>query len=87
MATKEKKQKVGILGTIERVGNALPHPFILFLIITAVLVAAAAILAAMGVSVTNPTTGEVVAVTSLLNKDGLAWFMTKMEATSQALQL
>ena len=78
MATKEKKQKVGILGTIERVGNALPHPFILFLIITAVLVAAAAILAAMGVSVTNPTTGEVVAVTSLLNKDGLAWFMTKM---------
>ena len=25
-------KKSGILGTIERVGNALPHPFILFLI-------------------------------------------------------
>ena len=59
MATKEKKQKVGILGTIERVGNALPHPFILFLIITGILVAAAAILAAIGVEVTNPTSGEV----------------------------
>lgn len=78
MSGKDKKQKVGILGTIERVGNALPHPFILFLIITVILVVAAAILAAFGVSVTNPTTGEVVVVNSLLNKDGLAWIMTKM---------
>lgn len=78
MSGKEKKQKVGILGTIERVGNALPHPFILFLIITGVLVAVAAILAAAGVSVTNPTSGEVVAVKSLLNKEGFEWFMTKM---------
>ena len=78
MSGKEKKQKVGILGTIERVGNALPHPFILFLIITGVLVVLAAILAAFGVSVTNPTTEEVVAVQSLLNKDGLSWFMTSM---------
>lgn len=78
MSGKEKKQKVGILGTIERVGNALPHPFILFLIITGVLVAVAAILAAVGVSVTNPTSGEVVVVKSLLNKEGFEWFMTKM---------
>ena len=28
----------GILGFIERVGNALPHPFILFLYITAALI-------------------------------------------------
>ncbi|MBE5868187.1 MAG: AbgT family transporter [Lachnospiraceae bacterium] len=78
MAGKEKKQKVGILGTIERVGNALPHPFILFLIITGVLIVVAAILAAIGVEVTNPTTGEVVAVKSLLNKEGFEWLMTKM---------
>lgn len=78
MSSKEKKQRVGILGTIERVGNALPHPFILFLIISAALVLIAAILAAAGVSVTNPTTDEVVAVKSLLNKDGLSWFMTSM---------
>lgn len=78
MSGKEKKQKVGILGTIERVGNALPHPFILFLIIAGIIVVIAAILAAMGVSVVNPTTGEEVVVNSLLNKDGLAWFMTNM---------
>jgi len=74
----ETKKKSGILGTIERVGNALPHPFILFLIISGVIIVIASILAAMGVSVVNPTTGEEVFVNSLLNKDGLAWFMTNM---------
>lgn len=74
----EKKQKAGILGTIERVGNALPHPFILFLIISGILVVVAAILSATGVSVVNPTTGEEVFVNSLLNKDGFSWFMTSM---------
>lgn len=78
MSGKEKKQKLGILGTIERVGNALPHPFILFLIITGILVVAAAILEAVGVSVINPTSGEAVAVKSLLNKEGFTWFMTSM---------
>lgn len=78
MSGNEKKQKVGILGTIERVGNALPHPFILFLIITAILVGLAAVLAALGVTVTNPTTGEEVVVKSLLNIEGLSWIMTKM---------
>jgi len=74
----ETKKKSGILGTIERVGNALPHPFILFLIISGILVAVAAILSGMGVSVINPTTGEEVFVNSLLNKDGFSWFMTSM---------
>ena len=74
----EKKQKIGFLGTIERVGNALPHPFILFLIITGLLVVLAAVLAACGIQVTKPTTDEVVAVKSLLNKDGFAWIMTNM---------
>lgn len=78
MSGKDKTKKAGLLGTIERVGNALPHPFILFLIITAGLVVLSAILAALGVQVTNPTTEEVVAVQSLLTKDGLTWFMTKM---------
>ena len=78
MSEQNKKQKVGILGTIERVGNALPHPFILFLIITAILVGLAAVLAAFGVTVTNPTTGEAVVVKSLLNVEGLSWIMTSM---------
>jgi len=78
MSSKETKKKAGLLGTIERVGNALPHPFILFLIISAGIIVLAAVLAAAGVSVVNPTTGEEVVVVSLLNKDGLTWFMTNM---------
>ena len=41
----------GFLGTIERIGNALPHPFILFLYITGALMVLSAVLAGMGVQV------------------------------------
>ena len=70
-----EKKSGGILGTIERVGNALPHPFILFLYLIVILVLLAAVLSAMGVSATNPTTGKVVAVKSLLTRDGMVWIL------------
>ena len=74
---KEKKSG-GILGTIERVGNALPHPFILFLYLVVGLIAIAAVLAAMGVSAVNPTTGEEVFVKSLLTRDGMVWILKSL---------
>ena len=74
---KEKKSG-GILGTIERVGNALPHPFILFLHLVVGLIAIAAVLAAMGVSAVNPTTGEEVFVKSLLTRDGMVWILKSL---------
>ncbi len=70
-----EKKTGGILGTIERVGNALPHPFILFLYLVVALIILAAVLAALGVSAVNPTTGEVVAVQSLLTRDGMVWIL------------
>lgn len=70
-----EKKSGGILGTIERVGNALPHPFILFLYLVVILIALAAILAAVGVSAVNPTTGEEVEVKSLLTRDGMVWIL------------
>jgi len=71
----ETKKRGGILGTIERVGNALPHPFILFLIITCVLVVVAGILDAMGVKVLDTTVQEeaYVEIQGLFNKEGLEW--------------
>ena len=68
----------GILGTIERVGNALPHPFILFLYITAGLIILSTALAAIGVEVANPTTGEIVAVKSLISRDGMNWILKSL---------
>lgn len=70
-----EKKSGGILGTIERVGNALPHPFILFLYLVVALIVLSTILAAVGVSAVNPTTGEEVAVQSLLTRDGMVWIL------------
>lgn len=68
----------GILGFIERVGNALPHPFILFLYITAALIVISTLLSIMGVQVTNPTTNELVGVKSLLSREGLVWISSTL---------
>ncbi|MGD7006396.1 AbgT family transporter [Kocuria palustris] len=51
-----------ILGVIERIGNALPHPFWLFWILAAILAVISAIMSASGVSVISPSDGEEVVV-------------------------
>lgn len=58
------------LGALERAGNRLPHPFWLFWIFVALLSVASAVLAGAGVSVTLPSTGDSVAVKSLLSLQG-----------------
>lgn len=74
---KERKTG-GILGAIERLGNMLPHPFILFLYIIVILAAVSAVLAAIGVSAVNPTTGELVEVQNIISRDGLVWIVENM---------
>jgi aminobenzoyl-glutamate transport protein len=60
------------MAVVERVGNALPHPFWLFWILSAILAVVSAILAAADVTVVSPSDGERVAVQSLLSGDGVA---------------
>lgn len=62
---------VRALGGLERVGNKLPHPFWLFVILGLVILVLSAILDAAGVSAVSPADGEEIAVTSLLDKAGL----------------
>ena len=53
--TKEKAKKgfiVRALDTVERVGNGLPNPATIFLILTGIVIVLSAICAALGVSVT-----------------------------------
>lgn len=66
------------MGVIERVGNALPHPFWLFWILAAILAVISAICAAAGVSVISPSDGEEVVVQNLLSGDGLAMAVSTM---------
>jgi len=67
------------LDVVERVGNKVPHPVLLFVGLTAAVVVVSALLAAMGVSVTQEridgATGQIVTTTiearSLLSVDGI----------------
>lgn len=67
------------LNGVERVGNMVPHPVVIFLILIAIVIVLSALLGAMGVRVTvdqiNPATQEIEPVTtelrSLLNADGI----------------
>ncbi len=69
---------VRAMAVVERVGNALPHPFWLFWILAAILGAASAVMAGLGVSVVSPSDGETVVVRNLLSGEGLAMAVSTM---------
>ena len=60
-----------VLNWIEWLGNKLPDPFWLFLMLAGIVLLLSWILSAVGLSAVNPATGEAVAVTNLLSPEGL----------------
>ena len=64
-----------MLGGIERVGNRLPHPFWLFVILSGVLIVLSWGLHALGVSAESPTDGATVAVRSLVSDAGVTMML------------
>ena len=86
-AVKEVNQKKsGILGFIETVGNKLPHPATIFVILCAGVVILSHVLASRGVSVTyegiDRATNEIkeitVSVQSLLTPDGIRYIFESL---------
>lgn len=75
---KETKKKFSLLDTIERVGNKLPHPYILFLWLCLFVAVISAVCSWSGVSVVNPTTGDTVVAQNLLSADGLNWLLNNL---------
>ena len=75
--TQQLPRLVRAMAVVERVGNALPHPFWLFWVLSAILAVISAGLAVAGVSVIAPD-GEQVAVRNLLSGDGLAMAVSSM---------
>ncbi|WP_026893541.1 AbgT family transporter [Clostridiisalibacter paucivorans] len=67
----------GILKNIERIGNALPHPAMIFVILSVAIIIISGIVAAKGINVTyyDAKAGEKITVhaVSLLNFDGLRY--------------
>lgn len=63
------------LNVIEKIGNKLPHPFMLFFYLTCILIAISAILGTLQATVIHPNTGEEVVVQNLLSKDGIRYIL------------
>lgn len=73
-----------LYGWVERIGNKVPHPFLLFIYLIVILMVATAVLSAFDVSVRSPADGSLVAVKNLLSVDGLHWFLPNVIKTSAA---
>lgn len=74
-----KKNPIAVfLNTVEKVGNALPHPATLFGIFALLILVLSAIFAVFQASAVHPGTGEVFEVVNLLSRDGLHMILTKM---------
>ncbi|MDK8450528.1 AbgT family transporter [Corynebacterium mastitidis] len=62
------------LGTIEGVGNKLPTPFLLFLILFLLTAVASSLMAWSGAAVEVPGSGETLSIKGLFTNEGLVWF-------------
>ncbi len=71
----------GVLGWIERSGNALPDPVFIFFWLIGGVMALSALLAALGASVAHPISGEMITVTSLFAADNLQKLVVDMPKT------
>jgi aminobenzoyl-glutamate transport protein len=67
-----------LLDIVERTGNYLPHPASLFAIMALLVVVLSGIFASMDLSVTHPSTGDVIEPVSLLSIAGLHRMLTEM---------
>ena len=65
-----------VLGTVERIGNKIPHPFVLFAYLLAFVAVASTALDLLGVSVTIPGTDKATPVQGLLTGEGITWWLT-----------
>jgi aminobenzoyl-glutamate transport protein len=60
-----------LLGTVERLGNTLPHPATMFALLAGFVVVLSGILSALDVHVVNPANGQTIAVVNLFSLAGL----------------
>ncbi|MDR2529844.1 MAG: AbgT family transporter [Synergistaceae bacterium] len=75
MKNSEETKKRGFLAWIERVGNKMPHPFKMFMQITAFVLVCSLAFSLLDVSATHPTTKDTIKVINLISIDGLLLFM------------
>ena len=67
-----------VLHGVERAGNALPHPAVLFLLLAAAVVVMSAVVSALGVTALHPVKKELIAPVNLLSTTGLHLLLTDL---------
>jgi len=72
----EKKESRGFLGVIETVGNKLPDPFWLFVILAGIVALTSWIGSRIGMTAEQPDTGDTIEVENLLTPEGLQRMVT-----------
>ncbi len=69
-----------MLDTVERVGNALPHPATIFALLALSVAAISALASWAGVTAVHPGTGETIEVFNLLSPAGVRWMFEEVDA-------
>ncbi|WP_208951637.1 p-aminobenzoyl-glutamate transporter [Rahnella sp. ChDrAdgB13] len=65
----------GFLQWVERVGNKIPNPFLLFVYLIAILMVASAVISWLNITAVNPSNGEIIHVKNLLSVEGIQWIL------------
>ncbi|WHZ39477.1 p-aminobenzoyl-glutamate transporter [Rahnella bonaserana] len=65
----------GFLQWVERIGNKIPNPFLLFIYLIALLMVASAVISWFNITAVNPTNGEIIRVKNLLSVEGIQWIL------------
>ena len=73
---KSNNYSLRFLNAVERAGNRLPHPTLLFVYLTALIALLSAISYWLGLEAQHPVTGELLQSQSLLSGNGLRWMLT-----------
>ncbi len=66
------------LASVERLGNALPHPAIMFLYLTFIVIAISGLVSYLGVTAAHPVTGEAIVSVNLFSAEGLRYVLVEM---------
>ncbi|KGP74115.1 AbgT family transporter [Pontibacillus yanchengensis] len=77
----QEKQSKGMsrfLNFIERAGNKLPDPFMLFVYLALFIILLSWLVSSFGVTVKQPGSGEVLPIKSLVSAEGLKYILTSM---------
>ncbi|WP_313473062.1 p-aminobenzoyl-glutamate transporter [Rouxiella badensis] len=74
-AQEQQHSPGGFFRWVERVGNKIPNPFLLFVYLIVVLMLSSVVISWLNITAVNPTNGEIIHVKNLLSVEGLQWIL------------